>query len=173
MSRNGARAEHRRAFRLKQVSYAAMLVAGIVILPWALRHFAPGLAYALPVAINLSLALLFASTLRARSEPMIARFARAERGTLEPDLAAYARRLTWVWVAFFVALAALAAWLAAAGHERAWIAFTSIGDYAAIAALFVGEFAYRRWRYAQYAHASPRVLLAHVRDVLRRRGTSS
>jgi uncharacterized membrane protein len=152
---------------LKHAGYAVLGIVSVVVLPWLLRRFVPPLAYAIPVAVNLALGALFASTLRCGSEPMIARFARAERGRLEFDLAAYARRLTWLWVALFVVSAALSALLAAAGLVRAWIFFTSFGNYAAVAALFIGEFQYRRRRFAQYEHATPRVLLAHVHSVLR------
>ncbi|MEO8849801.1 MAG: hypothetical protein ABI440_14375 [Casimicrobiaceae bacterium] len=154
---------------MKKAGYAALCVAGAVILPWGLRRYLPAVAYAMPVAINLALAVLFAATLRPHGVPMVARFARAERGELTPELADYARRLTWIWVAFFIAAASIAAWLAAAGLMRAWIVFTTFGNYAAVALLFVGEIYYRRRRFAQYTHASPRQVLAHVRDVLRQR----
>jgi uncharacterized membrane protein len=157
---------------VKPAGIAALLcVAAAIALPWALRRLLPAAAFALPVAINLALATWFASTLRRGHEPMIARFARAERGTLEHDLVPYARRLTWIWVGFFIAAAAVAAVLASTGHFRAWLFFTSVGNYAAAAALFVGEYWWRRRRYAHYHHASPQVLWTHVANVLRRRGS--
>ncbi len=156
---------------MKPAGIAALLcVAAAIALPWALRRLLPAAAYTLPVAINLVLATWFASTLRSGHEPMIARFARAERGTLESDLVAYARRLTWVWAAFFAAAAAAAAALAWTGQDRAWLWFTSVGNYAAAALLFVGEYLWRRWRFAHYHHGSLHALWAHVSDVLRRRG---
>lgn len=152
---------------MKRTGYAMLGALCVVALPWLLREAVPALAYALPVAINLGLAAAFAMTLRRGREPMIARFARAERGTLEPDLVVYTRRLTGVWVAFFVVAAAVAAALAAWGSARAWIAYTAVGNYVAVAALFVGEYFYRRRRFAHYRHATPRVLWAHVSEVLR------
>ncbi len=152
---------------MKRAGYAPLGALCIVVLPWLLRQAVPALAYALPVAANLVLAGLFAMTLRSGREPMIARFARAERGALEPDLVVYTRRLTYVWAAFFVAAAAVAAALAAWGSTRAWIAFASVGNYAAVAVLFVGEYFYRRHRFAHYRHATPRVLWSHVSAVLR------
>src|SRR4029434_6742381 len=104
------------------------------------RRVDPRVAHVIPVAINLALAALFAWTLRPGVEPMIARFARRERGTLEPELRGYTRRLTVVWVAFFVAMAAIAAWLSLAGWTAAWLAFALVGNYALIAALLVGEY---------------------------------
>jgi len=118
--------------------------------------------HAAPVAVNLALAAWFASTLRAGHEPMITRFARAERGVLEVDLAAYTRALTWVWVALFVAVAVIDAVLAAAGTRVAWLAFTAAGGYLLVAALFLGEWVYRRRRFRHYRHASPLALVRHV-----------
>jgi uncharacterized membrane protein len=152
---------------VKHAGYATLGAVALVASPALLRQVFPPLAYALPVAFNLLLAAVFALTLRAGREPMIARFARAERGALVPELAAYTRALTWVWVVFFIAAAALAAALARWGSARAWIAFTSFGNYAAVAALFCGEYFWRRRRFTQYTHASPRVMWSHVSAVMR------
>jgi uncharacterized membrane protein len=113
-----------------------------------------------PILINLALALLFALTLLPGREPLIARFARLERGSLEPDLVAYTRRLTWVWVAFFIAMALVSAALALTGSHRAWTWFTGVGNYLGVGALFLGEHAYRRRRFAHYRHLPP---LAYAR----------
>ncbi|MEO6749633.1 MAG: septation protein IspZ [Casimicrobiaceae bacterium] len=152
---------------MKRAGYVVLFIVGIIVLPWLLRRFAPSFAYAIPVVVNLALGAAFALTQRRGSEPMIARFARAERGALEPDLAVHARRLTWVWVAYFAAAAAGSVLLAASGHVRLWIAFTSFGNYVVAVTLFVGEFYYRRRHFAQYEHARPLAMLAHVRAVLR------
>jgi uncharacterized membrane protein len=147
----------------------ALGIAVAAALPWALRSVVPALAAALPVTINLALALGFAASLRRGREPLIARFARAERGVLPPDLAAYTRRLTWVWVGFFAVAAGVSALLWLRGDARAWLAFTMAGNYAAVAALFIGEYAYRRWRFRRYEHAPPLAMLGHVAAVLRGR----
>ena len=146
---------------------AAPVLAGLVALPWLLRLWAPGFARALPIVVDVGLAAAFGSTLRAGAEPMIARFARAERGVLEPDLARYTRRLTLVWVGYFAAAAALMALLWRRGDDRVADALALVGNYAGMAVLFVGEWAYRRRRFAQYAHASPRQMLVHVAAVMR------
>jgi uncharacterized membrane protein len=154
----------------RTAALGVLAVVVIGVLPWLLRRWAPSVAAVLPVAINLALAGLFGSTLRAGSEPMIARFARAERGgVLEADLARYTRALTVVWVVFFLACALAAAWLWTRADSRAWLLFTTVGNYVAVAALFIGEYVYRRRRFAQYAHASPWVLWRHVRRVMRER----
>jgi uncharacterized membrane protein len=121
---------------------------------------------ALPVAINLALAAAFAWTLRPGSTPMISRFARRERGELEPELVDYTRSLTKVWVAFFVAMAAIAFALALAGWTAAWLAFVLFGNYALVAALLVGEYRFRRRHFAHLRHAPPLEMWRHARAEL-------
>jgi uncharacterized membrane protein len=133
----------------------------------ALVGFAAGLAiqlsYLPPIVINVGLAAWFGLTLRPDREPMIGRFARVERGTLEPDLVSYTRRLTVVWTLFFLAMAAISAALAVLPSPAPWAWFTSFGNWACDAALFFGEHLYRRTRFAHYAHMSPMQLVALVR----------
>lgn len=121
------------------------------------------LTYLPPILINVGLAAWFGMTLRAGREPMISRFARVERGTLEPDLVAYTRRLTVAWTLFFLAMAAASSALAVLPSRAPWMWFTAFGNWLCVAALFFGEHVYRRKRFAQYAHASPMQLLALVR----------
>jgi uncharacterized membrane protein len=147
----------------------AILVAGAVALAFVARRVDPRVAHVIPVAINLALAALFASTLRRGAEPMIARFARRERGTLEPELRGYTRNLTVVWVAFFIVMAAVAVSLSLVGWTVAWLAFALVGNYALIAALLVGEYLYRRRRFAHLQHASPLEMWRHASAELRER----
>ena len=117
---------------------------------------AAALGIALPLAVNLALCWLFGRTLAAGREPMIARFARLERGAeLPPDLARYARALTAVWAGFFAAMAAVSLGLALWGSVLAWSLFTNVINYALVALFFVGEYAYRRVRFRHYRHPSP------------------
>jgi uncharacterized membrane protein len=120
-----------------------------------------------PIAINVGLALFFASTLSRGREPLISWFARVERGGLAPDLKVYTRRLTWIWVGFFLAMAAVSAVLAVTGPRMAWAWFTAVGNYLCVGMLFVGEYVYRRVRFSHYEHASPLRLLGIVRRAIR------
>ena len=133
----------------------------------ATRLADPRWVHVLPVAINLALAAAFAWTLRSGSVPMVSRFAQRERGRLEPELVGYTRTLTIVWVAFFLAMAAVAAALSLAGWTLAWLAFALFGNYALVAALLVGEYLYRRRRYAHLRHASPAEMWRHACAELR------
>jgi uncharacterized membrane protein len=120
-----------------------------------------------PIAINLGLALFFASTLGRGREPLISWFARAERGGLAPDLKVYTRCLTWIWVGFFLTMAAVSFVLAVTGPRMAWAWFTAVGNYLCVGMLFVGEYVYRRVRFSHYEHASPLRLLGIVRRAIR------
>jgi uncharacterized membrane protein len=117
---------------------------------------AAGFGIALPLAVNLALCWLFGRTLAAGREPMIARFARLERGAeLPADLARYARALTAAWTGFFFAMAAVSLGLALWGSVLAWSLFTNVINYALLALFFVGEYVVRRIRFRHYRHLSP------------------
>ena len=118
-----------------------------------------------PILINGMLAWLFGRTLVRGRVPLIARFAVMEQGTLSAELAAYTRALTWLWTLLFIAAALLSAALAMSGHRDAWSLFTNFINYLLVAALFLGEFVYRRLRFRNYRHHSPLQLLRNVRGM--------
>src|SRR5467141_850756 len=106
-----------------------------------------------PVAFNVALAVWFGRTLARGEEPMISWFARLVRGAeLPPDLARYTRWSTVVWTAFFVSMAAASAALAVLATPHTWSVFTNGIDYILVGALFVGEYVFRRVRYAHHEH---------------------
>jgi uncharacterized membrane protein len=120
--------------------------------------------YSPPVLIDLALCWLFGRTLRRGAEPLVTTFARhAHGGDLPPDIPAYTRRVTLVWTLLFAAMAAAAAGLAAFGAERAWTFFVYVASPALVAALFLGEFAWRRVRFRHL----PRQRLADMLQYLR------
>jgi uncharacterized membrane protein len=123
----------------------------------------PWLLYVPPVAINLALCWLFGRTLARGRVPLISRFALMEQGVLSDELAAYARRVTWLWTLLFAGAAAASAALALSGNRDAWSLFTNLVNYLLVAALFLGEFVYRRLRFRNYRHQSPLQLLRNVR----------
>ena len=142
-----------------------LAVAATALFAW---HYAPSLLlFVPPAALNIAFGVFFGATLRPGREPRIATFARLERGeALPPELARYTRRLTWIWTIFLFASAAIGVVLAVVAPIGVWSAFVNVGSYVAIAALFVGEYVYRRIRYRQYRHGS---LLALIRIVVRDR----
>ena len=138
-------------------------IAVIVAVALAWRQAPSAMLFVPPAVINVALGLFFASTLRPGREPRIARYARLERGgELPADLARYTRRLTWLWTIFFFASALAGAALAALAPLHVWSAYANVFSYAAVALLFVGEYAYRRLRYREYRHAPLHALVALV-----------
>jgi uncharacterized membrane protein len=129
---------------------------------------APPVVFVPAVAINAFLAILFARTLLPGREPMISWFARLERGNLEADLVTYTRRLTWLWVVFFVVMAGIAGALAAFGSGAAWAWYAGVANYLLVGALLIGEYVYRCRRFAHYHHLTPREYWHVVRAALRR-----
>lgn len=123
-----------------------------------------------PLVVNLSLAWFFGRTLAPGREALITRFARLERSEPEPDVLTYTRRLTFVWVVFFLAMAAVSATLALSGAHAAWVWFTAVGNYLCVAALFALEYAYRRCRFPRDRHVSPREQIGLLRAAMRERG---
>jgi len=131
---------------------AWLVVTVAVVLGW---HYAPRLLlYVPPAALNLAFGVFFAVTLAPGREPRIASFARLERGgELPSDLARYTRRLTWIWTALFFVSAAVGLLLAAFAPLDVWSTFVNVVSYMTVAALFVGEYLYRKLRFPQYRHA--------------------
>lgn len=121
------------------------------------------LLYAPSVLINVALAVLFGMSLRASRVPVISAFARLEHSVLPPDLARYTRTLTWTWTVFFAAMAAISLTLASIGSQSAWSTLANVTNYVLVAALFCGEYLYRRWRFREYRHASLIELARNVR----------
>jgi uncharacterized membrane protein len=158
-------------------SLAAYVVAGLLVMhpvrwlfpPLAaaavllVEPHADWLLYLPPVVANLALGWLFGRTLARGRTPLIARFALLEQGTLTDELAAYARTLTWLWTLLFAGAASASLWLAVSGNRDAWSLFTNLVNYLLVAALFLGEFVYRRLRFRNYRHQSPLQVLRNVR----------
>jgi len=163
------RIESGRGVRLRRsvVGLIALSIVPVLLL-FRSEAVTPPLLLVPSLAINLGLACWFGRTLLRGREPIISMFARMERGTLEPDLALYTRRLTGVWVGFFVGAAVASAALAVLASPVAWGWFVAVANPLGVAALFLGEFAFRHWRFAQYRHASPVALLRIVASSWRR-----
>jgi hypothetical protein len=144
-------------------------------------HAALGLML-LPVAINAAVAWLFASTLAAGSEPLIARAIVAIEGEerlAQPGVAAYARALTIAWAVLLGAQAlALAAgavlavpggMLALAGVASPWplpadlvVGYGHGGGYLVVGTFFLLEFAWRHWRLRHLPHPGPREFFGNL-----------
>lgn len=148
-----------------RLASAILACAALALLAAAVLYAPEALLFAPPVAINAALAAFFGSSLRAGREPVISLFARLEQGgEPPPDLARHARIVTWLWTLLLACMAGAALALAALAPLATWSLFANVVIYALIAALFVGEYLYRRARFRHYRHASLAGLLHNVRS---------
>jgi uncharacterized membrane protein len=150
----------RRPGMLAGAAGVAAAAAGVAVAWPGVLLFAP------PVLINFAFAAFFATSLAPGRDPVISRYARRERGTLEPDLARYTRTLTVLWAVFLVTMGVVAAILAVASPLAVWSLFCNVISYALVATFLLGEYAWRRLRFRHYRHAS---LASFLRNVARGR----
>ena len=125
------------------------------------------IAYAPPLAAFAFMAFFFYRTLRPGSEPLITRVARMEHPDLPPDMARHARLLTWAWSLCFVLLFVVALVLAPLLQLEVWSRWVHGLGYVIPAALFLGEYAYRHYRFRDRSHGSLLVLIPNIVAVSR------
>jgi len=112
-----------------------------------------------PLFIHTSLFSIFMQSLY--HTPLIERFARLQFTTgLPPEIAAYCRKLTMLWTAFFAANIAGCVWLAIRGDDATWMLYNGLIVYLLIGALLLGEYLWRRI-------AFPELYIAPLADTLR------
>lgn len=95
-----------------------------------------------PVAVNLSLLLTFAASLR-WPPCAIERLARLRDPQLPDEARPYLRRLTAIWCLFFIANGAIATATVVNGDMALWTLYNGLIAYLLIGALVVGEWLYR------------------------------
>ncbi len=96
-----------------------------------------------PVFMNAAMFVTFALTL-IYPPSMIERFARTTRPDLPPRAVAYTRKVTMLWMGFFLINGAIAVWTALAGSWAAWTIYNGGIAYALMGALFLMEYGVRR-----------------------------
>ena len=131
------------------VALIACFAAGALIVRWQGTHWVLLLP---PIAIPLSLLMVFAASLRSDQQPMVTRFARMARGSLPPELVIYTRQVTVLWVGVFIVLTLSAILLALFAAPEIWSLATNFLHYLLIGAVFAGEYAWRRWRFRHLEH---------------------
>lgn len=141
-------AEHRRVF--------PFLFSLLAVL--SLLSLASGTRYALyvtPVVINLAMLAFFAGSLFPGKDPLITTFHRLTVSQdIDPAIAAYMRRLTWIWVLLFGVMALESAALALFAPLVIWSLFSNFLNYVFVVALLLGEYFYRIVRFHRYPHPS-------------------
>ncbi len=136
--------------------YALLLIAGAG--RWAL--YLPSIT--LPAVVLCA----FAATLLPGRTPLVTRIAAAAHDPMSPALLAYTRAVTWLWTAVIAALLGTELLLVFEGDARRWSEFANLGAYALLAAVFVTEYAWRRWRFRGLPQPG---FLESLRLTLRRR----
>jgi len=136
----------------------------------------------MPVMVNAALCTLFARTLAAGRQPLIARLIAAIEGPARlalPRVADYARRLTWAWSLLLGAQALLLTVLIVCAVPdgllarfgvtppievvgRVWRWYLHLGSYAIVLAFLVIEYAYRRWHLRHIPHPSLPTFIARL-----------
>ncbi len=114
-------------------------LAGAVALTnseWLLRFY--------PAAMNSGFLLIFAVSL-VRPPSMVERFARLREPQLPPRAIPYTRRVTQWWCVFFVVNGAVALYTAIWASRELWALYNGFIAYLLMAALFGGEWLYRRF----------------------------
>lgn len=140
----GAALRSRRRFVLVPLMAAA--TAALWVSRGALvQHYAWGL-FLEHVLFNGALGLLFGSTLAKGREPLCSRFAATVHGRpLAPEIAAYTRRITAAWAAFFAIIVAVSALLFATASLETWSTFANYLTLPLAASMFIAEHACRRF----------------------------
>ncbi|MGR8935262.1 MAG: hypothetical protein ACU837_12845 [Gammaproteobacteria bacterium] len=107
-----------------------------------------------PVLIQLLLLHFFAATLR-NGPPLIERFVRLEFPDFPPKIVTYCRQLTILWSAFFAFNAVMCALLALFAPDAWWAFYNGVMIYALTAALMIGEYVWRHFRFPELDIPSP------------------
>jgi uncharacterized membrane protein len=108
------------------------------------------------VVIHLALAVAFALTLRPGQEALITALARRVHGALSPGMDAYSRKVTVLWTAYFVTMAAVSVGFYLFLPFDAWAAFANLATPVAMVALFVGEYLVRYRIHPEFERATLR-----------------
>ncbi|MFO1276789.1 hypothetical protein [Sphaerotilus uruguayifluvii] len=120
--------------------------------------------------VHAALALGFALTLRRGQQPLISQLARRVHGRtgFTPAMAAYTRRLTQVWVLYFLTIALLSLALHGAGWVEAWSLLVNAVTPLSLLAMFAGEHLLRYRLHPEFERvglmASVRAWRAHQAD---------
>jgi uncharacterized membrane protein len=111
-------------------------------------------------AIHLVLAWGFGLTLREGGTPLISLFAQQVHARMGFPFtaaeAAYTRRLTQVWVGWFIGMVVLSALIYGVAPWTVWSFYCTVVTPLATVALFLGEHVWRRWRHPEFPRVTPR-----------------
>lgn len=134
---------------------AALATAALVVQAWRGGSIVAGSLYVgQHVAVHVLLAFVFGLTLQAGREPLVTALARRVHGSLTPAMAAYSRKVTIAWTAYFVAMAALSLVLFALAPFEVWATFANLVTPLAMLVMFVGEYLLRYRLHPEFERAT-------------------
>lgn len=96
-----------------------------------------------PVLVNFGFLCLFAGSL-IFPPPIVERMARLRDPDLTAEAVAYTRKVTWVWIIFFIVNGSLAATTAIWGTDEIWTLYNGFIAYLLIGIVAGGEWLLRR-----------------------------
>lgn len=117
-----------------------LAATGVVVL-YLIDSMAAVRAY--PVLVNMGLAMIFAYSLLSPPSA-IERIARLAEPDLDEAGIAYTRKVTWIWLIFFVANGLVAAWTAIYGTLDQWTIYNGLISYGLIGIILAVEYLVRR-----------------------------
>lgn len=112
----------------------------VIVLSSVINIHSQFILYLMPLLINAGLALYFGQSLLPGKTPIITLYAIYFRGELDPKAVIYTRRVTKIWVLFFIFLAVESLLLALFASIEIWSLFVNILNYLFIALVFAGEY---------------------------------
>jgi uncharacterized membrane protein len=128
--------------------------AVVLALTTAIWWLSPGgvdVSSAIPHALAyLSLLTVFGASLAPGRKPIITVLAEASRGTLPPAVLRYTRRVTWAWCLFCAGQLTVSLLLLLFAPVTVWSAFVNLCNLPLLAAMFCGEFVWRKWRHGSW-----------------------
>jgi len=133
----------------------AVLVAGGGLSYWLVMEGRGLNALYIPAAaIPAGMFMMFALSLREGEVPLVTRIARLMHdGEFPEDLVIYTRHVTQLWCGVCAAMFLSAVLLALFASAELWSLMTNVVHYIILGAVFVLEYAYRRWRFRHHEHS--------------------
>ncbi len=133
----------------------ALALAALALQAWHGGGLAPATLYlAQHVAVHGALAVMFALTLRPGQESLVSALARRVHGGLTPTMAAYSRKVTVAWSAYFVLMATVSIGLFVFAPFAAWAIFANLLTPLAMVLMFVGEYLLRYRLHPEFERAT-------------------
>lgn len=158
------------AAQRRQWPLLAACITGVAVLAWVVMKGGVADMHRLYVlqhgGLHLVLAWTFGITLRKGSTPLITAMAMTLHRHFTPELRAYTRWLTGLWVAYFLGMVVLSVLIYALAPWAWWSLFGNLLTPIAAVSLFVGEYFVRGHRHPEFE----RVSLRNMLEAYRRQG---